>query len=202
MMKIREVMTRDVVLAAPEDDLRSAARSMAEADCGALPVGKDDRLIGVVTDRDIAVRAIAAGVALDQCTVGDIMSVGIKYVFEDEPIEAAARNMAMLQLRRLPVLNREKRLVGIVSLGDLAAENGTAAKHAICGVSRHNGSQAGDAAKRRSDAKSGDGRRNRTDKAEDRLDKALAESFPASDPVSVANPSTGVKRPHARKKAN
>jgi CBS domain-containing protein len=195
MKTVREVMTHDVRLVAPEDDLRSAAQAMAEADCGALPVGKNDRLVGVLTDRDITLRVIAAGIAPEQCTVGDIMSVGIKYVFDDEPIEAAARNMATLQMRRLPVLNREKRLVGIVSLGDLATENGAAGKHAIRGVSRHKGNETG------ADLHGKAHRSQRTQKQEDHLDKALAESFPASDPVSLTNPSIGVQRPHARKKA-
>ena len=93
---------------------------MRDHDCGALPVRKDERLVGIITDRDIAVRAVAEGKPVDECTVGEVMTPGIKYVFEDEMAEAAAENMSRLQIRRLPVLNREKRLVGIVALADLA----------------------------------------------------------------------------------
>ncbi|MGH7109843.1 MAG: CBS domain-containing protein [Stellaceae bacterium] len=118
-MLIREVMSRDVKLVSPEDPIAKAAKEMAERDCGALPVGAGDRLIGMITDRDIALRAVARGKGPD-CPVRECMSSEIKYVFEDETTEDAARNMNTLKLRRLPVLNRDKRLVGIVALGDLA----------------------------------------------------------------------------------
>jgi CBS domain-containing protein len=93
---------------------------MAEIEAGALPVGEDDRLVGMLTDRDITVRAVAAGLGPD-CPVREVMTHDVKYVYEDETIDDLARNIATLQVRRLPVLNRDKRLVGIVSLSDLAA---------------------------------------------------------------------------------
>ncbi len=135
-MLIREVMSRDVKLIAPEDTIEQAARKMAEYDCGAIAVGAGDRLVGMITDRDIALRAVARGKGTN-CRVGECMSSDVKYVFEDETTEDAARNMSDLKVRRLPVLNRDKRLVGIVSLGDLAwREGGRPAQRAIHQVSQ------------------------------------------------------------------
>jgi CBS domain-containing protein len=136
-MQIAEIMTRDVRLASPQQTLQEAARMMAELDVGAIPVADKDRLVGMLTDRDICVRAVAAGKNPGQCKVGEVMSAEVKYVFEDETTEDLARNMSTLQVRRMPVLDRDKRLVGIVSLGDLATTTGTddEAKDAISGVS-------------------------------------------------------------------
>jgi CBS domain-containing protein len=119
-MKIKEIMSPDVRIASPNDTLQQAAQLMEQMDCGILPVGEDDRLVGMVSDRDITIRAVARGKSPDRCTVGEVMSNDIKYVYDDETLEDASRNMSELQVRRLPVLNRKKRLVGIVSLGDLA----------------------------------------------------------------------------------
>ena len=119
-MRIAEIMSRDVHIARPTDSIQHAARVMAEIEAGALPVGEDDRLVGMLTDRDIAVRAVAAGLGPD-CPVREVMTHDVKYVYEDETIDDLARNIAILQVRRLPVLSRDKRLVGIVSLSDLAA---------------------------------------------------------------------------------
>jgi CBS domain-containing protein len=118
-MKIRDVMTKEVFVAGPAQSIREAARMMAQYDTGALPVGDDDRLLGVITDRDIAVRAVAQGRSLDT-PVREVMSREIMYCFEDEDVEHVTRNMGDIQVRRLPVVNRDKRLVGIVSLGDLS----------------------------------------------------------------------------------
>ena len=136
-MRIRDVMSRDVKLASPNDTVQHAAELMAEIDAGSIPVGEDDRIVGILTDRDIALRAVARGKAPDQCRVRDIMSSEIKYVYEDESVEDLARNMGELRIRRLPVLNRDKRLVGIVSLGDLAQAKRGKAADALAGVSRH-----------------------------------------------------------------
>jgi CBS domain-containing protein len=119
-MKIREIMTPDVKIASPRDTIQRAAQLMEETDCGLLPVGENDHLVGMVSDRDITLRAVARGKAPDHCTVGEVMSNDVKFVYEDETLEDASRNMSDLKVRRLPVLNRKKRLVGIVSLGDLA----------------------------------------------------------------------------------
>ena len=113
-------MTKDVKVVSPKDTIKKAANLMEEKDCGSLPVGENDRLVGLITDRDIALRAVAKGKAPDTCTVREVMSSGVKYVFDDETTDAVADSMSKLQVRRLPVLNHEKRLVGIVSLGDLA----------------------------------------------------------------------------------
>ena len=136
-MRIRDVMSRDVKLASPNDTVQQAAELMAEIDAGSIPVGEDDRIVGILTDRDIALRAVARGKAPDQCRVRDIMSSEIKYVYEDESVEDLARNMGELRIRRLPVLNRDKRLVGIVSLGDLAQAKKSEAGEALADVTRH-----------------------------------------------------------------
>lgn len=136
-MDIRQVMTRDVKIASPEDTLQQAAELMCDVDAGALPVGENDRLVGMLTDRDITTRAVARGLSPLECRVRDVMSPEIKYIYEDDSLEDAARNMGALQVRRLPVLNRAKRLVGIVSLGDLALQKTKVAGDALTGVSRH-----------------------------------------------------------------
>ena len=119
-MKISKIMTRNVRTLEPERSIREAASLMADIDSGALLINEGDRLIGMVTDRDIAIRAVAAG--LDGNTlVRQVMSSNVRYCFDDEDVDHVAANMADLQVRRLPVLNREKRLVGVVSLGNIAS---------------------------------------------------------------------------------
>jgi CBS domain-containing protein len=135
-MNVREVMSRDVKIASPEDTLQHAAELMVDIDAGVLPVGENDRLVGMLTDRDITIRAVAKGKAPDRTKVRDVMSPEIKYIYEDESLEDAAENMGKLQIRRLPVLNREKRLVGIVSLGDLALKKKAKAGDALKGISQ------------------------------------------------------------------
>jgi CBS domain-containing protein len=119
MKKVSDVMTRDVRIASPDQTIREAAGAMAEADVGSLPVGENDRLVGMITDRDIVLRAVAKG--RDAKTqVRDVMSDHIQYCFEDDDVSKAADNMASLGVRRLAVLNRDKRLVGIVALSNIA----------------------------------------------------------------------------------
>lgn len=118
-MKISKCMTRDVQLASPTQSIRDAAKMMAEIDAGSLPVGQDNRLVGMITDRDIAIRAVAEGKFPDT-PVREIMTQEMLYCFDDQELEEVARNMADIKVRRLPVLNRAKHLVGIVSLGDLS----------------------------------------------------------------------------------
>jgi CBS domain-containing protein len=122
-MKIAEVMTRDVRIVSPQQRLRDVARIMADIDAGAVPVGENDRLVGMITDRDIAIRAVAAGKGPDT-PVSEVMTEDLKYCFEEDEVVDVAENMAKLQVRRLPVLNRDKRLVGMVSLGDIAVATG------------------------------------------------------------------------------
>ena len=119
-MKVGELMTPDVEIVAPDDTLHTAARMMADLDTGALPVGENDRLVGMITDRDITIRAVAEGRDPDKTKVRDAMSEHIRFCFEDEDTQEVSRKMSDWAVRRLPVLNRDKRLVGIVSLGDLA----------------------------------------------------------------------------------
>jgi CBS domain-containing protein len=121
-MIVSEVMTRNVELASPEDTIQTAAQLMKDIGAGALPVGENDRLVGMITDRDIAIRAVAEGSAPDRTKIRDVMTSDIRYVFEDEDVAEVSGKMAQWQVRRLPVLNRAKRLVGILSLGDLALE--------------------------------------------------------------------------------
>ncbi|KZN21037.1 MULTISPECIES: CBS domain-containing protein [Pseudomonas] len=119
-MKISEVMTKDVLTAKPSQTIQEAANMMARIDSGAIMVEEQERLIGMITDRDIAIRAVAEGLP-GKTPISKVMTGGIRYCFEDEDIENVAKNMADVQLRRLPVLNRDKRLVGVVSLGNIAS---------------------------------------------------------------------------------
>lgn len=139
-MNVSDCMTRDVKVIAPDQTLRDAARVMAERDLGMLPVGENDRLVGMLTDRDIVVRAVCEGKG-PETKVREAMSEEVCYCFEDEDIEHVMRNMSKQQIRRLPVMNRQKRLVGIVSLGDLATENARreALGDALGGISKPGG---------------------------------------------------------------
>ena len=119
MNKISEVMTRDIQIARPDQSIREAALTMAREDIGSLPVGESERLVGMITDRDIATRAVAEGLGPDT-SVREVMTDHIKYCYDDEDVVHVARNMAELQVRRLPVVNRDKRLVGIVTLSNVA----------------------------------------------------------------------------------
>ncbi|MGZ3723511.1 MAG: CBS domain-containing protein [Bdellovibrionales bacterium] len=119
-MRIMDCMTKEVELATPQMTLVDAAKKMLEGDFGFLPIAQNDRLIGVVTDRDIVVRGIAKGLDPKISNVREIITDEVLYCFEDQTVEEVAHNMGENQVRRLPVMNREKKLVGVVSLGDLA----------------------------------------------------------------------------------
>lgn len=118
--RVADVMERDVKIANPDDTVQQAARLMREVDSSVLPVGEGDRLVGMVTDRDLALRLVAEGKDAARTKVRDVMTPEVRYVFEDESLGHVADNMAEQQVRRLPVVNRSKRLVGVVSLGDIA----------------------------------------------------------------------------------
>ena len=135
-MLVSEIMTRDVKIADPEMSIGAAAKIMEKIDSGFLPVGENDRLVGTITDRDIAIRAVGHGKG-PETKVRDVMSTEVKYCFESEDIEDVAANMADIQVRRLPVVNADKRLVGVVSLGDIATEPKTMdeAEAALSGIS-------------------------------------------------------------------
>lgn len=123
-MKVRDIMTSGVHCVRQEESLSFAAAKMRQLNVGVLPVCHQDRLTGLITDRDITVRAVAEGRDPVNTPVQAIMSHDIVYVFEDQDLEAAARVMELNQVRRLPVLSREKSLVGILSLGDVATQAG------------------------------------------------------------------------------
>jgi CBS domain-containing protein len=135
-MKVSEIMTHEVETVSPNETLQDAAKMMASRDAGALPVGENDQLIGMITDRDIAIRGIAKGKG-PEAKVRDVMTEEVKYCFDDQDVNEIARNMAEIQVRRLPVVNRSKRLVGIISLGDLSQTR--AAGHALHGISQPGG---------------------------------------------------------------
>jgi CBS domain-containing protein len=138
-MQVAIAMTREVRVASPNQTIQDAAIVMGEIDAGLLPVGENDRLVGMISDRDIAIRAVARGKG-PQTQVRDVMTADVKYCFEDEDTEDVIRNMADQQVRRLPVLSRDKRLVGILSLGDLAAtESPGIAGEALAGISMPGG---------------------------------------------------------------
>ena len=139
-MRVSEAMTHDVRLANPTQTIREAASLMAQLDIGALPVEEDDRLIGMITDRDIAVRAVGQGRG-PVTPIRDVMSPQVKYCFEDQSVDEVTRNMGDMRVRRLPVVNRDKRLVGILSLGDLAIDASAQdeAGEALRGISRPGG---------------------------------------------------------------
>ena len=120
-MKIRDLMTPDVEAVTPEDTLRTAAKLMADLDLEALPVIQNNRLAGVISGRDIGMRVVAEGCDPKQVTVGQAMIADALYCFENEPVNSVADKMTEWWVRRLPVVNRDKRLIGIVSLANIAS---------------------------------------------------------------------------------
>ena len=122
MQKLKDLMSRDVKVPSPDLSIRDAAKQMRDGDFGMMPVGENDRLIGTISDRDIVNRAVAEG--KDAGTqFRDAMSEGIVLAYEDDFVEQAAKIMSERQVRRLPVVDRDKRLLGIVALGDFAVES-------------------------------------------------------------------------------
>ncbi len=148
-MKVSEIMTSNLEVVTPEQPVQEAARLMLSADAGVVPVQEGDRLVGMVTDRDIAVRVVAEGRGSDT-PVRDVMSEKPLFCFDDEDVDEVAMQMSNAQVRRFPVLSREgQKLVGIISIGDLTKldDEGQSAEAALAGVSReggaHNQSQEG-----------------------------------------------------------
>ena len=138
-MRVSDAMTREVQLARPDQTIQEVARIMCECDVGSLPVGENDRLVGMITDRDIAVRAVAENKPTST-KVRDVMSGEVRYCYDDEDASHVARNMADQQVRRLPVVNRDKRLVGILALADLATQGDKGhAGEALQGISQTGG---------------------------------------------------------------
>ena len=138
-LKVGAAMTRNVRVAAPDETICAAAKAMAELDAGVLPVGEGERLTGMITDRDIAVRAVAERKGPDT-PIREVMTNEVKYCYEDDELDHVASSMAEMRVRRMPVLARDQRLVGIVSLGDIAQARGSGpAGKAVAGVSRPGG---------------------------------------------------------------
>jgi len=131
-MKIKDIMSKNVEIVAPEAPLNEVAKKMQASDCGSVLVGKDDRLIGVITDRDLALRCVAASHDPVKTTAENVVTKQILYCRDTDSIEDVALDMTKNKVRRLPVLNKDKRLVGIISLGDLAMHSSDE-HHRICG---------------------------------------------------------------------
>jgi len=137
-MQINQCMTREVRVVSPDDTIERAAQIMAQIDAGVLPVAAGERLVGMITDRDIAVRGVAEGCS-PSARVRDIMSQEVKYCYDDAETEEVLDNMAEIQVRRMPVVDHDKRLVGIVSIGDLAKEEEHEAGRALGDIARPSG---------------------------------------------------------------
>lgn len=137
-MKIREAMHTGCNYVAPTDSVLNVAKMMAQNDFGVVPIAENDKLIGILTDRDMVVRGIAQGVDMATTQVRDLMSDDVYYCYDDQDCDEVAANMGQMQVRRMPVVDRNKQLVGMLSLGDLATHGlGHAAEIALEGVSRH-----------------------------------------------------------------
>jgi CBS domain-containing protein len=138
-MNVRDCMSSDVRTIAPDATVQDAARLMKALDAGAIPVGENDRLVGMITDRDIAIRCIADGKG-PSTTVREAMTTAdLQFIFEDDDLQEASARMSDHKVRRLPVLNREKRLVGIISLGDISLGDVSVSGAALCHVSEPGG---------------------------------------------------------------
>jgi len=134
-MNIESIMSRDVHTVRPDQTLREAAEAMRKLNIGSLPVRDNDRLVGMLTDRDIVIRAVAQGDSADM-TVREVMSPSVKYCFASDDVQAIARNMATLEVRRLPVLDAQKRLVGMVSLANMVHSETSAGSVMAQGVAK------------------------------------------------------------------
>lgn len=137
-MRVSECMTQDVRMVSPDDTIERAAQAMGAIDAGILPVTDGERLIGMITDRDIAVRGVAEGCGPD-ARVGDIMSQEVKYCFDDADTDEVLDNMAQIQVRRMPVVDHSKRLVGIVSLADLDRRSPNRSGQTLRGITQPSG---------------------------------------------------------------
>ena len=143
-MQVRELMSSDVEVIAPDTTIQDAARRMRDADLGALPVGDGDQLIGMVTDRDIVVRGVAEGKADGSATVRDVLTGDLTFCFEEDDVDNAANLMADRQVRRLPVLSADKKLVGMLALADISRRDVDAGGAALGDISQPSeGQQAG-----------------------------------------------------------
>ena len=137
MQTIQEVMTRDVHTVSPEETVRRAAQLMDELNVGANPVSDGQKLVGMITDRDITVRSTATGEAPDQTRVGDVMSTDVRTCYATQTVDEVLDEMADVQIRRVPVIDQQShQMVGIVSLGDMATKHSAGIDHALDEISR------------------------------------------------------------------
>ena len=120
MKKIKDIMTKKCEWIAPDTSVAEAAKIMKNNDCGFLPVGENDKMIGMITDRDIAIRAVAEGKDPKATKARDVMTKKTYYCFDDQAVDEVCANMGDIKVKRLPVVNRDKRLVGVVSFGDVS----------------------------------------------------------------------------------
>lgn len=134
-MRVSEIMTRDVAVVKPDDTIRRAAEVMDRLNIGSVPVCDGTKLVGIVTDRDITVRCTAAGLSPDVTPVRDAMSDEPRYCWADDDVADAERIMQEVQIRRLPVIDADRRLIGILSLGDLAADGAPGVEETIADIS-------------------------------------------------------------------
>lgn len=137
-MNITQVMTTDVWVGSPDDTLQKAAQMMSDYDFGILPIVDNNQLVGMLSDRDITIRAVAKGFSPNEHNVREIMTHDVQRINQDESVEDAAKMMSELQVRRLPVVDSDEQLVGIVSLGDLAISDDKAAGEALESISQSN----------------------------------------------------------------
>ena len=137
-MNITQVMTTDVWVGSPDDTLQKAAQMMSDYDFGILPIVDNNQLVGMLSDRDITIRAVAKGFSPNEHNVREIMTHDVQRINQDESVEDAAQMMSDLQVRRLPVVDSDEQLVGIVSLGDLAISDDKAAGEALESISQSN----------------------------------------------------------------
>jgi CBS domain-containing protein len=135
-MQIRDAMTKGVRVARPDAPVMELAKRMRDEDIGSIPVAENDKLIGMVTDRDIVTRCVAETPDVSQIRARDVMSPKVLYCFENDSVVDVLANMREQQVRRLPVVNRDKRLVGVVSIGDLSQIEAQSAGTALQGISR------------------------------------------------------------------
>jgi len=137
-MGVSDAMTREVRVCSPSESVRDCAAAMVHNDIGALPVAEVNLLVGMVTDRDIAIRAIAAGKGPDT-RVREVLTGEVLYCFEDQELAHVAKSMGRAKIRRLPVLSRDQRLVGMLSLADVARHDAESASAALADLSRRGG---------------------------------------------------------------
>jgi CBS domain-containing protein len=190
-MRIADVMTRDVRVVQPDRTVREAARLMDELNVGVLPVCDGRRLVGMVTDRDITVRSTAAGLAPDQSYVRDVMTDDVEWCFDTDEVDEVVEMMSRLQVRRIPVVDRNKRLVGIVALGDLATDTEEQASRALRRISTPSEpDRSGTPSASRADQTRGGGRSRLTEEERRELDRRLArEDRGGGDPGRHIDPS-------------